>query len=104
MLARFEKVTVEATERALELVGGHFKTLLTLCLKDKYDVGLEVVFTDPEMFHKAVSELFGECSSKLLEDRIIELILKRPPTAEQEAEDFPTFIRRIKNGTVKLDL
>ena len=96
------RLIVKATEKALGLTGEYFKVLLKFHLRNKYSSDIDVVSTNPEKFHKAVSELLGESSARLLESLIIDILIDGPPISEQHMQDFSTFIKRIKNGEVKI--
>lgn len=89
---------IKATEDALELIGDQYKTLLILHLKTKHHSGLEMVSSEQGEFHRAVSELFGEYSAKILEDLIMECMTKDPSVKVQKAKDFSDFIKKVNKA------
>ena len=91
-----------ATEKALEVSGSYFKDLMTFHLKNKCGTGLETVALEPEKFHKAISSVIGEYSTRILENLILQMLLTgiSPPTFDGQV--FPQTIRKIQKGELKI--
>ncbi|MFH1328505.1 MAG: NitrOD5 domain-containing protein [Candidatus Bathyarchaeota archaeon] len=90
-----------SAEKALKLTGNYFKPLLVSHLKRKFNSGLDIILTQPGKFHDSVAELFGEYTARLLENLIVEIILKGPPP-EKSIHDFSRFIQQVRNGEVEI--
>ena len=68
---------VEATRKAVEVEGEYFGLLLDFYLKSKYGMGLELVAHDRRKFQRALADLIGRDSAKLMCARIDSEIRKR---------------------------
>lgn len=96
-----KKVVLLAAEKSLARAGPHFKALLVFYLNDRHNVGLDVVYDDPLIFHESITDLFGIYSSRLLESLIEDIIRDRSDIQTSDV-DFESFIERVKNGKIKV--
>lgn len=96
-----KKAIILATEKSLVRAGPHFKALLVFYLKDRHNVGLDIVYDDPRIFHESITDLFGIYSSRLLESLIEDIIRDRSNTQTSDV-DFKSFIERVKSGKIKV--
>jgi NitrOD domain-containing protein len=96
-----KKAIILATEKSLTRAGPHFKALLVFYLKDRHNVGLDVVYDDPRIFHESITDLFGIYSSRLLESLIEDIIRDRANTQTPDI-DFKSFIERVKSGKINV--
>lgn len=96
-----KKAIILATEKSLERAGPHFKALLIFYLNDRHNVGLDIVYDDPRIFHESITDLFGIYSSRLLESLIEDIIRDRSKMQTSDV-DFKSFIESVKNGKIKV--
>jgi hypothetical protein len=96
-----KEAVISATEKSLMRAGPHFRALLIFYLKDRHNVGLDIVYDDPHIFHESITDLFGIYSSRLLESLIEDIIRNRSKTQTSDV-DFKSFIERVKNGKIKV--
>jgi hypothetical protein len=97
-----ERTITAAAERALEISGNYFKDFVGFHLKSRFGMGLEIVTMEPEKFHEALSTLVGEYSTKVLENLIVQILLKGPSPVNVSETSFGQIIGKIKNRELRI--
>jgi hypothetical protein len=98
-----EDEIVTAVEKAADCAGIGFNALISIHLKQRHNSTLrEMVKTPPEL-HKALVELFGDYTTRLLETLAVEVLLRGDKVVDLGETDLTEVIENMRRGTLDLN-
>jgi hypothetical protein len=85
-----------AIETAAERAGTGFNALISIHLKQRHNSNLREMVKTPQELHKALVELFGDYTTKLLETLAVEILLRGDKVVDLRETDLSVVIERMK--------
>ena len=75
-MTEIEDDIVTAVEKAADRAGTGFNALISIHLKHRHNSNLREMAKTPQELHKALVELFGDYTTRLLETLAVEILLR----------------------------
>lgn len=97
-VAEPEDDIVNAIEKAADRAGTGFNALISIHLRQRHNSNLREMVKTPQELHRALVELFGEYTTKLLETLAVEVLLRGEKVVDLRETDLAVVIENMRRG------
>jgi hypothetical protein len=95
-MTELEDDIVTAIENAADRAGTGFNALIQIHLKQRHNSNLREMVKTPQELHKALVELFGDHTTRLLETLAIEVLLRGEKVVDLQETDLAVLIENMR--------
>jgi hypothetical protein len=97
-MTELEDEVVTAVETAADRAGTGFNALISIHLKQRHNSSLREMVKTPQELHKALVELFGDYTTRLLETLAVEILLRGEKVADLRETELSVVIENMRRG------
>ena len=99
-MTELEDDIVTAIENAADRAGTGFNALISIHLKHRHNSNLREMVKTPQELHKALVELFGDYTTRLLETLALEVLLRGEKVVDLRETDLAVLIEDMRRNAL----